>query len=124
MFLSLNTKVNVQCDHKHIIPMFSEFHCVLPKDLHRTLLLLSAKSNINKENLFGALFHSLLLKEIFLILFYYSCFTVFCQFSTVQHVDPVTHTCIDSSEVIRHSSQHYTAGSQCLSIPKTIICIH
>ena len=28
------------------------------------------------------------------IFFHYSWFTVFCQFSTVQHGDPVTHTCI------------------------------
>ena len=28
--------------------------------------------------------------------FPYSWFTVFCQFSTVQHGDPVTHTCIGS----------------------------
>ena len=27
---------------------------------------------------------------------------MFCQFSTAQHGDPVAHTCIDSSEVIRH----------------------
>ena len=31
-----------------------------------------------------------------LIFFHYSWFTVFCQFSTVQHGDPVTHTCIHS----------------------------
>ena len=36
--------------------------------------------------------------------FHYSWFTVFRHFSTVQHGDPVTHTCIDSSQVIRHSS--------------------
>ena len=28
--------------------------------------------------------------------FHYSWFTVFCPFSTVQHGDPVTHTCIHS----------------------------
>ena len=28
--------------------------------------------------------------------FHYSWFIVFCQFSTVQHGDPVTHTCIHS----------------------------
>ena len=26
--------------------------------------------------------------------FHYSWFAVFCQFSTAQHGDPVTHTCI------------------------------
>jgi len=30
------------------------------------------------------------------IFFHYSWFTVFCQFSAVQHGDPVTHTCMDS----------------------------
>ena len=28
--------------------------------------------------------------------FHYNWFTVFCQFSTVQQGDPVTHTCIHS----------------------------
>ena len=28
--------------------------------------------------------------------FHYSWFTVFCQFSTVQQGDPVTHTCVHS----------------------------
>ena len=32
----------------------------------------------------------------FLFFFYYSWFRVFCQFSTVHHGDPVTHTCIHS----------------------------
>ena len=49
---------------------------------------------------------------------------MFCQFSTVQRFDPVTHTCIDSSEVIRHSSQCYTAGSHCPPIPKATVCIY
>ena len=31
-----------------------------------------------------------------IIFFHYSWFTVFCQFSAVQHGDPVTHTCIHS----------------------------
>ena len=39
---------------------------------------------------------------ICLYIFIYSWFMVFCQFSTVQCVDLVAHTCIDSSEVIRH----------------------
>ena len=30
------------------------------------------------------------------IFFHYSWFTVFCQFSSVQHGDPVIHTCIHS----------------------------
>ena len=65
----------------------------------------------------------------FIMIFIFSIvarFTVFCQFSTVQQGDPVTHTCIDSffshyrspSQVTRHSTQCYTAGSHCLSIPK------
>ena len=33
---------------------------------------------------------------IIFIFFHYSWFTVFCQFSTVQHGDPITHTCIHS----------------------------
>ena len=55
------------------------------------------------------------------IFFHHSWSTVFCQFSTIQHGDPVTHTCIHSffshyhapSQVTRHSSQCYTAGSHC-----------
>ena len=43
---------------------------------------------------------------IFLMIFYffhYSCFTVFCQFSTVQQRDPVTYTYIHSfSHIILH----------------------
>ena len=35
------------------------------------------------------------------IFFHYSWFTVFYQFYTVQRGDPVTHTRIDSSQVIR-----------------------
>ena len=50
--------------------------------------------------------------------FHYSWLTVFCQHSTVQHGDPVTHTCTHSffshyhapSQVTRCSSLHYTAG--------------
>ena len=35
--------------------------------------------------------------------FHYSWFTVFCQFSTVQQGDPVTHTCVHSfSHIILH----------------------
>ena len=35
--------------------------------------------------------------------FHYSWLTVFCQFSTVQESDPMTHTCIHSfSHVILH----------------------
>ena len=30
------------------------------------------------------------------IVFHYSWFRVFCQFSTVQQGDPVTHTCVHS----------------------------
>ena len=64
------------------------------------------------------------------LFFHYSCFTVFCQFSVAQQADPVTHTCILSffsyyhapSQVTRRSSQCYTAGSHCLSIPKAIVC--
>ena len=55
--------------------------------------------------------------------------TVFCQFSTIQQSDPVTHiyVCVHihsfshiilhhaSSQVTRYSSQCYTAGSHCLS---------
>ena len=67
--------------------------------------------------------------------FQYGWFTEFCQFSTVQQSDPVTHTSIHSfsyiimlhhalSQVIKYSSQCYTAGSHCLSIPKAIVCIY
>ena len=53
-------------------------------------------------------------------------------FSTVQHEDQVTHTCIHTFsshcriaiEVSRHSSQCYTAASHCKSIPRAIVCIH
>ena len=34
--------------------------------------------------------------SLILIFFHYSWFTVFCQFCTVQHSDPVTHTSIQS----------------------------
>ena len=55
---------------------------------------------------------------------------MFCPFSTVQQGDPVTHTCLHSffshyhapSQVTRFSSQGYTAGSHCFSIPKPIGC--
>ena len=43
-------------------------------------------------------------------IFHYSWFIVFCQFSIVQHGKPVTHTCIDSSQVIRHRCK--------ISVPK------
>ena len=51
--------------------------------------------------------------------FHYSWFAVFCQFSTAQQGDPVTHTCIHSffshdhapSQVTRHRSQWIPAGS-------------
>ena len=53
--------------------------------------------------------------------FHYSWFIVFCQFSTVQQGDPVTHIGIHSffshyhapSQVARHISQSYTTGSHC-----------
>ena len=56
-------------------------------------------------------------------------FSIF--FSTVQHGDQVTHTCIhtfsshccDAMSVSRHSSQCYTAGAHCQSIPRAIVCI-
>ena len=54
---------------------------------------------------------------------------MFCQFSTAQQGGPVTHTCIHSfyqapSQVPRHSSQCYTEGCHCLSIPKATVCIY
>ena len=67
-------------------------------------------------------------KYIFnLFLNFYFPNTVF--FPTIQHGDPVTHTCIDSFFsrdctpllVTRHSSQCYTAGSHCQSIPKALV---
>jgi len=68
-----------------------------------------------------------------LYFFHYSWFTVFCQFSTVQQSDPVTHTYIHSfshiilhhapSPVTRYSSLCHTAGANCLSIPNAIVCI-
>ena len=62
------------------------------------------------------------------IFFLYCWFTEFHQFSTIQQGDPVTHICMHSffshyhapSQVTRHSSQCYTAGYHCLSIPKAI----
>ena len=60
--------------------------------------------------------------------FHYSWFTVFCQLSTVQQSDPVTHIYIHSfshiithhvlSQVTRYSSLCYTAGLHCLSSSK------
>ena len=58
--------------------------------------------------------------------FHCSWFTVFCQFSTVQHSDPLTHTCIHSfshtifhhflTQNLGHSSLSCTVGPHCLSI--------
>ena len=66
--------------------------------------------------------------------FHYSWFTALCQFATVQQSDPVTHTYTHPfspiilphapSQVTRQSSQCYTAGSPCSSIPKAIVCIY
>ena len=55
------------------------------------------------------------------IFFHYTWFTVFSEFSTVPHGDPVTHTCIHyffshwhaPSQVTRHISQCYIAESHC-----------
>ena len=68
---------------------------------------------------------SIVFKKMIFIFFHCSCFTVFCQFSTVQQSDPVTHTYIYSfshiflhhapSQLTRYSSQCYwgllSAGS-------------
>ena len=77
--------------------------------------------------------------------FHYSWFAVFCQFSTVQQSDLVTHTHTHTrththftyihsfshitlhhapSQVTRHSSQFHTAGSHCVSFPNAIVCIY
>ena len=68
------------------------------------------------------------------IFFHFSWLTAFCQFSTVQQGDPVTHTHIHSfshimlpyvpSQVIRYSSLCHTAGPHCLSISKAIVCVY
>ena len=58
---------------------------------------------------------------IYIFIFHYTWFIVFCQFSTIQHGDPHTHTCIHSffsnyhapSKLMRHSSQCCTSGSHC-----------
>ena len=64
--------------------------------------------------------------------FHYSRFTVFCRFFTAQQGVPVTHPCLHSfsslyhapSQMTRHSSLCYTAGSHCLSIrPYLLICL-
>ena len=66
--------------------------------------------------------------------FHYSWFTVFFQLSTIQQSDPVIYTSIyifshiilhhAPSQVIRYSSQSYTAGSHCLSISIAIVFIY
>ena len=64
--------------------------------------------------------------------FHYSWFTMFCQFSTAQQGDLVTHTYIHfffshyhaPSQMTRRSSLCCTAGSHCLSIPKAIVGIY
>ena len=67
-------------------------------------------------------------------IFHCSWFTAFCQFSTVQQSNPVTHIYAHSfshiilhhvpSQVIRCSSLCYIAGSYCLSPPNAIVCDH
>ena len=49
-----------------------------------------------KSQKVGMMFKKSLFYITILIFFHYSWFIVFCQFSTVQHGDPDTHTCIHS----------------------------
>ena len=44
-----------------------------------------------------------------MIFFHYTWFTVFCQFSIIQHGDPVTHTCIHS--FFSHYHVHVSCNS-------------
>ena len=72
------------------------------------------------------------------IFFCYSWFTVFCQFSALQHGDPVTHiwTHFFSHIIMLHRKWldivpsaiqpdliPYPAGSHCFATPKAIVCI-
>ena len=74
-----------------------------------------------------------LLKNICIkTLFYYSWFTMSCQFLLYSKVTQLyiyihafCHIILHvPSQVIRNSSLCYTAGSHCLSIPDAIVCIY
>ena len=61
--------------------------------------------------------------------FHYSWFTVFCQFSTVQQGDPVTHTCIHSFFSHYHALSWVTivpsaTQQDCIAYAKAIVCIY
>ena len=67
------------------------------------------EEEIKKKSLFWGGIFAFLFFIMILIFFCYSWFTVFCQFSTAQQGDPVTHICIHSF------FSYYHAPSQILN---------